>query len=60
MLGRMSGAGTLRGLAITLKGLDGKEHTFIAGEYRDDPQQGLKACLHLSWELTKLQDQTNS
>jgi hypothetical protein len=56
MLNRMEHAHALRGLAVTLKGLDGKERTFVTGEYRDDPEQGLKACLRLSWELTKLQD----
>ncbi len=56
---RLAEAGSLRGLAVCLKGLDGKESTFITGDYRDDPDASLRACMHLSWELTKLQDSTS-
>jgi hypothetical protein len=45
-------AGRIKGYALNIRDMNGKDTIYLAGEFKTDPAKALKASLRMSWPMT--------
>lgn len=52
-------SGRIRGFSLTLMRWDGREVTFLGGEYMEDPEAARNMAVRAAWKLSQDMDGTN-